>query len=138
MQYKYRKINLEQFAVLTNGPVEADSEINIRTDIEFAYERENRLLTSKMTLTADNNSSQTLMKAVMSSFFEIAPESINEITYENGKLSFDPISLVQFASLNYGSLRGALYVKMADTPLKDLVIPPVYFHKIITSAFIIE
>ena len=104
MQYKYRKINLEQFAVLTDGPIEADTEINIRTDIEFAYERENRLLTSKMTLTADNNS-QTLMKAVMSSFFEIAPESINEIT---------------------------------DTPLKDLVIPPVYFHKIITSAFIIE
>ena len=133
MQYKYRKINLEQFAVLTDGPIEADTEINIRTDIEFAYERENRLLTSKMTLTADNNS-QTLMKAVMSSFFEIAPESINEI----GKLFFDPISLVQFASLNYGSLRGALYVKMADTSLKDLVIPPVYFHKIITSAFIIE
>lgn len=137
MQYKYRKINLEQFAVLTDGPIEADTEINIRTDIEFAYERENRLLTSKMTLTADNNS-QKLMKAVMSSFFEIAPESINEITDENGKLFFDPISLVQFASLNYGSLRGALYVKMADTPLKDLVIPPVYFHKIITSAFIIE
>ena len=137
MQYKYRKINLEQFAVLTDGPIEADTEINIRTDIEFAYERENRLLTSKMTLTADNNS-QTLMKAVMSSFFEIALESINEITDENGKLFFDPISLVQFASLNYGSLRGALYVKMADTPLKDLVIPPVYFHKIITSAFIIE
>ena len=137
MQYKYRKINLEQFAVLTDGPIEADTETNIRTDIEFAYERENRLLTSKMTLTADNNS-QTLMKAVMSSFFEIAPESINEITDENGKLFFDPISLVQFASLNYGSLRGALYVKMADTPLKDLVIPPVYFHKIITSAFIIE
>ncbi len=137
MQYKYRKINLEQFAVLTDGPIEADTEINIRTDIEFAYERENRLLTSKMTLTADNNS-QTLMKAVMSSFFEIAPESINEITDENGKLFFDPISLVQFASLNYGSLRGALYVKMADTSLKDLVIPPVYFHKIITSAFIIE
>jgi len=137
MQYKYRKIDLEQFAVLTEEPIGADQEIKIRTDIEFAYNREDRLLASKMTLIA-TNSSQTLMKAVMSSYFEIAPESVEEVRTEDGKLIFDPMSLVQFASLNYGSLRGALYVKTADTPLKDVVIPPVYFHKIITSAFVIE
>lgn len=79
-----------------------------------------------------------LMKAVMSSYFEIAPDSIEEISEDDGRLVFDPMSLVQFASLNYGSLRGALYVKTANTPLKDLVIPPIYFHKIITSAFTIE
>lgn len=123
--------------MLTDVPVCADAEIKIRTDVEFAYDRESRLLASKMTLTADDNS-RTLMKAVMSSYFEIAPESVEELSTEDGKLSFDPMSLVQFASLNYGSLRGALYVKNADTPLKDLVIPPVYFHKIITSAFAIE
>ncbi len=137
MQYKYSKIDLEQFAVLTDAPIDNNAEIKIRTDLEFAYTRENRLLANKITITATDND-QMLMKAVMSSYFEIAPDSIEEISEDDGRLVFDPMSLVQFASLNYGSLRGALYVKTANTPLKDLVIPPIYFHKIITSAFTIE
>lgn len=137
MQYKYSKIDLEQFAVLTDAPIDNNAEIKIRTDLEFAYSRENRLLANKITITATDND-QMLMKAVMSSYFEIAPDSIEEIREDDGRLVFDPMSLVQFASLNYGSLRGALYVKTANTPLKDLVIPPIYFHKIITSAFTIE
>lgn len=137
MQYKYSKIDLEQFAVLTDAPIDNNAEIKIRTDLEFAYTRENRLLANKITITATDND-QMLMKAVMSSYFEIAPDSIEEIREDDGRLVFDPMSLVQFASLNYGSLRGALYVKAANTPLKDLVIPPIYFHKIITSAFTIE
>ncbi len=137
MQYKYSKIDLEQFAVLTDAPIDNNAEIKIRTDLEFAYSRENRLLANKITITATDND-QMLMKAVMSSYFEIAPDSIEEISEDDGRLVFDPMSLVQFASLNYGSLRGALYVKTANTPLKDLVIPPIYFHKIITSAFTIE
>ena len=136
MQYRYCKIDLEQFAVLSEAPAES-SNIGIRTDAEFAYSREDRVLASKMTLTATEKDN-ILMKAVMTSYFEIAPESIADITDENGKIVFDPMSLVQFASLNYGSLRGALYVKTEPTPLKGLVIPPVYFHKIITSAFIVE
>lgn len=137
MQYKYSKIDLEQFAVLTDAPIDNNAEIKIRTDLEFAYSRENRLLANKITITAADKD-QMLMKAVMSSYFEIAPDSIEEISEDDGRLVFDPMSLVQFASLNYGSLRGALYVKTANTPLKDLVIPPIYFHKIITSAFTIE
>lgn len=137
MQYKYSKIDLEQFAVLTDAPIDNNAEIKIRTDLEFAYSRENRLLANKITITATDKD-QMLMKAVMSSYFEIAPDSIEEISEDDGRLVFDPMSLVQFASLNYGSLRGALYVKTANTPLKDLVIPPIYFHKIITSAFTIE
>ena len=35
MQYKYRKIDLEQFAVLTDKPLETGREISFNTDIEF-------------------------------------------------------------------------------------------------------
>ncbi len=137
MQYKYRKIDLEQFAVLADGPIADDSSLNLRTELGFAYDKENRMLANTMTITV-NNGNDVIMKAVMTSYFEISEETVAEVTREDGHILFDPMSLVQFASLNYGSLRGAIYIKAADTPLKDLVIPPVYFHKIITTAFEVD
>ena len=70
MQYKYRKIDLEQFAVLTDKPLETGREISFNTDIEFSYDEEQRLLANKITLSA-SSSGEFIMKAVMTSYFEI-------------------------------------------------------------------
>lgn len=137
MQYRYRKIDLEQFAILSEDSIRTDEEVVFRTDLEFGYDKEHRLLSNKMTVTSTCGDN-TLMKAVMTSYFEISDDSVTELTDENGRIVFDPMSLVQFASLNYGSLRGALYIKTYGTNIQDIVLPPVYFHKIITSAFIVE
>ena len=92
------------------------------------------MLANKLSVTATSEG-VILLKAVISSYFEISPESIDEIKDAEGHLQFNPFILVQFASLNYGSLRGALAIKTADTPLKDIVLPPIYFQSIITSGF---
>ena len=137
MQYRYRKIDLEQFAILSEDAIRAGEEVVFRTDLEFGYDKENRLLSNRMTVTSTSGD-KTLMKAVMTSYFEISEDSLSELKDENDRLVFDPMSLVQFASLNYGSLRGAMYIKTYGTNSQDIVLPPVYFHKIITSAFIVE
>ena len=126
MQYKYRKISLDQFAVLTESEIRPGSDISFNTDIEFGYDAENRMLANKLSVTATSEG-VILLKAVISSYFEIKDAE--------GHLQFNPFILVQFASLNYGSLRGALAIKTADTPLKDIVLPPIYFQSIITSGF---
>lgn len=134
MQYKYRKIDLEQFAVLTEKPLETGREISFNTDIEFSYDEEQRLLANKITLSA-SSSAEFIMKAVMTSYFEISQESVEELRNNEGRVEFNPLALVQFASFNYGALRGALSIKTADTALKEIVIPPVYFQNFITSGF---
>lgn len=124
MQYKYRKIDLEQFAVLTEKPLETGREISFNTDIEFSYDEEQRLLANKITLSA-SSSAEFIMKAVMTSYFEISQESVEELRNNEGRIEFNPLALVQFASFNYGALRGALSIKTADTALNEIVIPPV-------------
>lgn len=134
MQYKYRKIDLEQFAVLTEKPLETGREISFNTDVEFSYDEEQRLLANKITLSA-SSSGEFIMKAVMTSYFEISQESVEELRNNEGRIEFNPLALVQFASFNYGALRGALSIKTSDTALNEIVIPPVYFQNFITSGF---
>jgi hypothetical protein len=74
----------------------------------------------------------------MCSYFIIAKESVEQITNDKAQLIFTPMVLVQFASLNYGSLRGALSVKCQNTPLDDYVLPPIYLGQTIDQSFIVD
>lgn len=65
-------------------------------------------------------------------------DSIEQMRNENGQLVFVPQVLVQFASLNYGSLRGALFLKTQGSPLADYVLPPMFFGQIVDKAFMVE
>ncbi len=137
MQYKYRKLALDQFAVLAEQPLSPGTEISFNTDIEFGYEPGERILTNRLTLTA-SGATGVLLKAVMISDFEIAADSVAEMRDADGIIEFNPHVLVQFASLTYGALRGAIAVKAADTAVRDIVLPPVYFQTIINSGFRVE
>ena len=78
------------------------------------------------------------MKAVMSSYFLIHEDSVKQMTSEDGHIVFDTGILTQFASLNYGSMRGVLYLKTTDTPLSKHILPPLYFNKILKEGYIVE
>lgn len=134
MQYKYRKLTLDQFAVLAVRPVADGDELSFNTEVQFSFDNAASVLTNIMTLTVQTGDA-ILLKAVMISEFEISPESISEIRGNDGRIEFNPHVLVQFASLNYGAMRGALAVKTVDSPLAGLVVPPVYFQSVITSGF---
>lgn len=137
LYYKYAKMDLEQFAIFEENIPFQLNEVKFDTLAQFDYDKEQNVLCSKLTLTMIDKD-KPLLKAVMCSYFLIAQESVDQIVNEKGQLIFTPTTLVQFASLNYGSLRGALYLKCQETKLAGSVLPPVYFGQIIDKAFVVD
>lgn len=135
--YKYAKIELEQFAIFEENISSPINEVKFENMIQFDYDKEHDVLCSKLTLTMTDGV-KTLLRAVMYSYFLIAKESLEQITNDKGQLVFTPMVLVQFASLNYGSMRGALSIKCQNTPLADCVLPPVYLGQTIDQSFIVD
>lgn len=135
--YKYAKIDLEQFAIFEENMSSPISEMTFENMVQFDYDKEHDALCCKLILTMMDGD-KTLLRSVMCSYFLIAKESIKQITNDKAQLIFTPMVLVQFASLNYGSMRGALSVKCQNTPLADYVLPPIYLGQTIDKSFIVD
>jgi len=137
LYYKYVKMELEQFAMFEENISNNKGDVEFQTQALFSYDKKQSVLCSKITatMTIDNKS---LMRAVFCSYFAFHKDSIEQMCNEEGKLVFPPHVLVQFASLNYGSLRGVLFLKTQDTPLADYILPPAFFNQIIDKAFVAE
>lgn len=135
--YKYAKIDLEQFAIFEENMSSPISEVAFENMFRFDYDKEHDTLCCKLVLTMMDGD-KTLLRSVMCSYFLIAKESVKQITYDKAQLIFTPIVLAQFASLNYGSMRGALSLKCQNTPLADYVLPPIYLGQTIDQSFIVD
>lgn len=130
--YQYVKIDLEQFAIIeTNCNIQ--QEVNFNNEIEFGYDKEQNIFKCSDELTVYQNNT-LLLKICLSSSFRIRPDDLPSLI-NDGKYVFSPNILSQFASLNYGTLRGVLYEKLKGTPLKFIIIPPTYMNKFIKSPF---
>lgn len=137
VMYRYAKIELEQFAMFEENLNEEHGEIQLQTEAQFKYDKAQQVLCSKITVTFSNGESP-LMRAVINSYFLIHQDSISRITDSEGHLVFPTSVLVQFASLNYGSLRGMIHLKTLGTKLSGYILPPIFFNEIITKDYIAE
>lgn len=137
LYYKYAKIELEQFAMFEENVPEKPKDVQFQTQVQFSYDKEQDVLCNKIIVTMTDNE-KILLKADMYSYFAFDKDSVEQMRNEDGHLVFVPQVLVQFTSLNYGSLRGALYLKTQGTPLADYILPPVFFGQIIDNAFVAE
>lgn len=137
MMYRYAKIELEQFAMFEENLNEEHGEIQLQTEAQFKYDKAQQVLCSKITVTFSNGETP-LMRAVINSYFLIHQDSIRRITDSEGHLVFPTSVLVQFASLNYGSLRGMIHLKTLGTKLSGYILPPIFFNEIITKDYIAE
>jgi hypothetical protein len=134
--YKYDRIELEQFAVFNENYTQDSEEIDFQTEAQFSFDKEQSILCS--TIVAHlYNGDKPLIKAELKSYFNIEPDSM-EALRANGQVVFPPILLVQFASLCYGSMRGVLFAKTANTPLNKYILPPFNFGNIIDKGFTID
>lgn len=137
VMYKYAKIELEQFAMFEENLKEEHGEIQLQTEAQFKYDKAQHVLCSKITVTFSNGETP-LMRAVINSYFLIHQDSISGITDSEGQMIFPTSVLVQFASLNYGSLRGMIHLKTLGTKLYSYILPPIFFNEIITKDYIAE
>lgn len=137
VMYRYAKIELEQFAMFEENLNDENGEIQLQTEAQFKYDKVQQVLCSKITVTFSNEETP-LMRAVINSYFLIHQDSISRITDSEGHLVFPTSVLVQFASLNYGSLRGMIHLKTLGTKLSGYILPPIFFNEIITKDYIAE
>lgn len=137
LYYKYAKMELEQFALFEENLSEKPGEIESQMHAQFSYDKEQEVLCSKIVVTLAK-SEKILMKAAMCSYFAFRKDSVEQMRNDEGQIVFVPQVLTQFASLNYGSLRGILYLKTQGTLLANYILPPVFFGQIIDKAFVAE
>lgn len=137
VMYKYAKMELEQFAMFEENLKEEHGEIQLETEAQFKYDKAQSVLCSKVTVTFSNGETP-LMRAVINSYFLMHQDSISKITDSEGQIVFPTNVLVQFASLNYGSLRGMIHLKTLGTKLSGYILPPIFFNEIITKDYMAE
>ena len=137
IQYRFRKIDVAQFAIFPEHYSSEMSEVGFGLDSQFAFDKEQNVLCSRIIVSMTNEANNLLLKIELCCYFEIAKESMQNILQDNSYV-FQPALLVQFASLCYGTLRGVIHMKTIDTPLNGYILPPVFFDTIINNPFIVE
>lgn len=135
--YSYAKINLEQFAIFDENYDQNQSEIEFQTQVQFSYDQEQNVISNSIILEILQNHN-TVLKAEQCSYFEINKDSVELLRDVQGKIVFSPQLLVQFASLNYGTMRGSIHIKTLGSPINRFILPPIYFHKMIEKEFVVE
>lgn len=137
ISYSYAKISLEQFAIFEENFDQNQSQIEFQTQVQFSYDQGHNVICNSIVVSINQNKNAVL-KAEQRSFFEINSDSVEMLRNEQGQIVFSPQLLVQFASLNYGSMRGSLHIKTLGSPVNRFILPPIYFNKMIESEFIVE
>lgn len=134
IQYQYSKISLEEFALLEES-CDANAEIGFNNEIQFGFDAKSGVVRCLDTLIAIQNEKK-LFKISVCGFFKIKPEDVPSLKV-GGKYKIPSSILIQFASLNYGTLRGILFSKLQDSQFNFIVVPPIYMQEVIKEPFIV-
>ncbi len=120
--FKFGKMDLRQFTTFEEGYTDENTQLEIFNRFQFAYNFIDHLVLCK-TIIEVTKQEKMLLKAELDCIFQINSESA--VLIENDKEAVIPQSLLaQFASLAYGSLRGAIYFKAQNTPFSNFILPP--------------
>lgn len=135
IQYRYIKITDEQFATFEEN-YEPSIDVNFQNTVAFSYNYANNILTCSNTISFLQGE-KAILKLCLNSFFMIHPDSVKELL-QNDTFCCPKEILWQFASLNYGSMRGVLYERTKDSELRNFILPPFFFDELITDGIRFE
>ena len=136
IQYRFRKIDVAQFAMFLENYSDQIKDVSFRTDTQFSFDKSQNVMCSQIDV-AMFKDEQPLLKIQLCCYFEITEESIENVRQEN-QYVFAPGLLIQFASLCYGTLRGVLHTRTLNTPLNGFILPPLYFDEVIKTPFAVQ
>ena len=122
-------MDLTQFSPEWDRYNSGNTSVGIETKFNFSFNKSEGILkcTTDLTFIQDN---RVFLKSELQTFYEIKKESIDELTNKN--VITIPCGLLrQFASLAYGSFRGVVYMKIINTALSNLRLPPLYLDEVI-------
>lgn len=122
-------MDLTQFSPQWELYDSSNASVGIETNFNFSFNKTEGILKCAINLTFIQES-RPFLKSELQTFFEIAKDSIEELTGEND-ITIPKGLLCQFASLSYGSFRGVLHMRTINTELSNLILPPVYLNNVI-------
>jgi len=119
--YKFVKIDLNEFS--PSWEKFKSGTVSVRANFDFKFGAEQRILTciNVFKIVIDE---EDILSVKLSTYYEIEESSINEMR-ENKTLTIPKMFLAQLASLNIGTLRGIIYLKLINTPLENFILPPI-------------
>ena len=135
VQYRFRKIDIAQFAMFMENYSDQIKDVAFKTDTQFSFDKDQNVLSCHIGV-AMSKDNKPLLKIELCCSFEITSETIENLRQEN-QYVFAPALLIQFASLCYGTLRGVMHTKTLNTPLNNFILPPVYLDEVIKVPFIV-
>lgn len=135
IQYRYLRISDEQFATFEEN-YDPSTDVQFQNNVSFSFNYERNILTCSDTVIFQQEE-KTILKLCLNSYFLIHPDCVADLA-QDGKFCCPKELLWQFASLNYGSMRGVLYDRTKGSVLNTLILPPFYFDELITEGICFE
>lgn len=136
IQYKYVKIDLLDFAVFEDLFDFSNSEVTVDTGIQFEYNKDQQIIACRIDVSYSQDAN-VVLRSSMVSYFMVHPDSLSLLVKDNS-IVFPINFLVQLASLNYGSMRGAINIKTSNTPFNSYILPPLYIQEIIKNSLVVN
>ena len=78
-----------------------------------------------------------MLTVQFATFIEIKKESADSMIKDN-TITFKKEHLAQFASFGYGALRGVMYLKTINTPIANVILPPLELDNLFTNSLTIS
>lgn len=129
IHYRFLKMDLTQFSPDWDLYKSEIPDVGIESNFSFSFNKTQNVLRCATKLRFSQDSG-VFLESELQTFYSIDKESIEGMT--NGNELVVPRGLLcQFASLAYGSYRGVLYMKTLNTPMNNLIIPPLYLDEVI-------
>ena len=129
INYRFIKMDLTQFSPDWDKYNSEIPDLGIESNFSFSFNRSQIVLrcTTKLRFSQE---ARVFLESELQTFYSVDKESIEGMTKGN-ELVVPRGLLCQFASLAYGSYRGVLYMKTFNTPIDNLILPPLYLDEVI-------
>lgn len=130
--YILKKIAIKEFAINEEMPtISEGSEISLSLRCKFSYAKERHNVLCEMMVEYKLGEIQ-LLKSTIETIFNIHPDCYAMVE-KDGKTVLPKGLLLPLASTTYGTLRGILFAKTADTELQTLFLPLADMSNVVKS-----
>lgn len=135
LQYRLAGFDLMQF-IPTYEKINEQDTIEGNYGFDFAYNKASNTVRVTINLNL-NHEGESVLSVQFATFIELKKESANSLIKDNA-ITFKKEHLAQFASFAYGALRGVMYLKTINTPIENVILPPLELESLFSNSLTIS
>lgn len=135
IQYRLAGFDLMQFTPAYEK-INVEEPVEVNYGFDFAFNKSTNTVRATIHLSI-TQASESILAVQFATYVELEKESAKSLISEN-KITFKKEHQAQFASFGYGALRGVMYLKTINTPLENLILPPLELDELFVNPLIIS